>query len=276
MRPAMLERVACYVCGKQNDGVWARENGYTAVRCSDCGLVYVDPRPRLEDISRAARTGLHAGAAELDVVGSYGGEPRIRRYASVLRDLYGDGYFYKSGERWLDYGCGFGEFLEALRQESGGGLKLVGLDPNDRKAASARERGLEVSFDPSTLSGRFHYISLLNVYSHLPNPPETLAELREHLEAGGELVIQTGNFAELEREQIPTQLDLPDHLSFAGERLVRRVLEKAGFSVQKVVRYEMFGRPRGLRAKLGAPKKPPRGCSDLWVRASLPPNMRLG
>jgi 2-polyprenyl-3-methyl-5-hydroxy-6-metoxy-1,4-benzoquinol methylase len=266
-RMETLEAVRCYVCGKQNSEVWARENGHVAVRCGDCGLVYVDPRPRLENISAGARTGLHEGAGELNVIGSYGGEPRVRRYKDILRDLYGDGYFYKSGESWLDYGCGYGEFLEALRQESGGALKLTGLEPNEVKAASARQRGLDVSFDSSMLKRRFHYISLLNVYSHLPNPPETLAELAEGLEPGGEVLIETGNFAELEREQIPTSLDLPDHLSFAGERLLRRVLEKTGFRVQKVVRYPMFARPRGLRARLSAPK-PARGCSDMWIRAS--------
>jgi 2-polyprenyl-3-methyl-5-hydroxy-6-metoxy-1,4-benzoquinol methylase len=262
-----LERVACYVCGQQNDEVWARENGYAAVRCGHCGLVYVDPRPRLESISAAARTGFHDGADQLNVVGSYGGEPRVQRYVDILRDLYGEGYFYKSGESWLDYGCGYGEFLEALRKESGRSLRLTGLEPNEIKAASARERGLDVGFGPSKLTGRFHYISLLNVYSHLPSPPETLTELRERLEPGGELLIETGNFAELEREQIPTKLDLPDHLSFAGERLVRRVLEKAGFRMQKIIRYPMFPRPRGLRARLASPR-PSHACADLWIRAS--------
>jgi len=263
-----LERVACYVCGAKNDTVWARENGFTAVRCDGCGLVYVDPRPPLASIGAAARTGLHSGSSELDVVGNYGGEPRVGRYVKVLRDLYGAGYFHGAGERWLDYGCGFGEFLEALARESGGTLKLTGFEPNDVKAASARERGLDVSFDSQKLAARFHYISLLNVYSHLPNPPETFAELRERLEPGGELLVQTGNFAELERNEIPTGLDLPDHLSFAGERIALRVFEASGFRVQRIVRYPIFGRPRGfLERLLKKQREPRRGCAELWFRA---------
>jgi SAM-dependent methyltransferase len=263
----MLESVACYVCGAKSDKVWARENGYTAVRCGDCGLVYVEPRPPLASISAAARTGVHQGANELDVVGSYGGEARVRHYGRVLRDLYGDGYFHGSGERWLDYGCGYGEFLEALGVASGGALKRFGYEPNDVKAASARERGLEVSFDSALLTQRFHYVSLLNVYSHLPNPPETLAELRERLEPGGEILLQTGNFAELERDVIPTSLDLPDHLSFAGERLLVRVFEAAGLRVERVIRYPNF-RPRpGFRERLGGKKRPPgHGPAELWLR----------
>ena len=185
----------------------------------------------------------------------------------VLRDVYGDGYFHGSGERWLDYGSGYGEFLEALGRESGGTLSRFGYEPNDVKAASARERGLEVSFDAALLARSFHYISLLNVYSHLPNPPETLAELRERLEPGGELLLQTGNFAELERGEIPTSLDLPDHLSFAGERLLRRVFEKAGLRVERVVRYPIFRprRPLGERLR-GKKREPSRGCAELWLR----------
>lgn len=267
IRAAVLERVNCYVCGTRNERVWAQENGYTAVRCAECGLVYVDPRPPLESISKAAQTGLHEGQDRLDVVGSYGGAPRVRHYVRVLHDLYGPGYFYGSGERWLDYGCGYGEFLEALREESGKTLSLTGFEPNAIKSASARERGLDVGFESTTLERRFHYLSLLNVYSHLPNPLTTLAELREALEPGGELLLQTGNFAELEREEIPVRLDLPDHLSFAGERLVQRVFEASGFRVHRVVRYPLGPRPKGLRARFRPQPPPARGWADLWIRA---------
>ena len=85
------------------------------------------------------------------------------------------------------------------------------------------------------------------MYSHLPKPPEILAQLHELIEPDGELLLQTGNFAELERDEVPVRLDLPDHLSFACERLIVRQLERAGFSLRKVMRYRMFGPSTGMR-----------------------------
>ena len=265
--------VACYVCGATAHTPWATENGYQAVRCKDCGLVYVSPRPAPESIDRAAQTGMHAGERELAVTGTYGGAKRHAHYLSRLTDLFGAGYFHGSGERWLDVGAGFGELLETLAIASGGSLRARGLEPNEAKAASARARNLDVSFvELAALRERYHYISLLNVFSHLPDPPATLAELGALLEPGGELVMQTGNFAELEREEIPVSLELPDHLSFGSERLLKRVLDKAGFTLLSLRSYPMYPAPRKrslLRRK--ADPVPARQPLDLWLRARRTP-----
>jgi SAM-dependent methyltransferase len=261
--------VPCYVCGSRDHRPWASENGYHAVRCRDCGLVYVNPRPALEDISRAAQTGMHEGEQSLAVTGAYGGPQRHAHYLSRLSDLFGPGYFHGSGERWLDVGAGFGELVEALAIASGGTLRARGLEPNETKAASARERNLDVSFfEPQALAERFHYISLLNVFSHLPDPPSTLAELGELMEPGGELVMQTGNFAELEHEEIPVPLELPDHLSFANERLLRRVLDRSGYTLVSFRSYAMYPAPRRRSVlRRSAAAVPERQCLDLWLRA---------
>ncbi|HWP07067.1 MAG TPA: class I SAM-dependent methyltransferase [Polyangiaceae bacterium] len=269
MSPSEPARVPCYVCGATAHAPWGTENGHYAVRCKDCGLVYVSPRPTLASISRAAQTGLHGGEQNLEVTGSYGGAKRHAHYLSRLADLFGAGYFHGSGERWLDVGAGFGELLETLAIASGGTLRTRGLEPNEAKAASARARHLDVSFtELSALGERFHYLSLLNVFSHLPDPPATLMELATVLEPGGELVLQTGNFAELERNEIPVPLELPDHLSFANERLLRRVLDKSGFTLVSIRSYPMYAAPRKrgvLRRKSAtAPERQPM---DLWLRA---------
>jgi SAM-dependent methyltransferase len=263
-------QLPCYVCGSSESRPCASENGYQAVRCRDCGLVYVSPRPALESISRAAQTGLHAGEQELAVTGEYA-KTKVALYLRRLADLYGPGYFHGAGERWLDVGSGFGELLEALGQASGGTLRARGLEPNETKSASARERGLAVTFvELSELGERFHFISLLNVFSHLPDPPVTLARLRELLEPGGELLLQTGNFAELERSEIPVSLDLPDHLSFANERLLVRLLERAGFAVVGSRSYPMFPGKQSSRFGIKrTPSAPERQCLDLWLRARV-------
>ena len=61
--------INCPLCGADDHVPWARENGYAAVKCKQCGLVYVNPRPSLSTISEAAKTGVHkTDAGNLPVV----------------------------------------------------------------------------------------------------------------------------------------------------------------------------------------------------------------
>lgn len=267
-RSTDLESVACYVCGSSGSSPWAQENGFQAVRCTGCELVYVSPRPTRASISLAAQSGLHEGHTTTDETGAR--DPgKVKGYRERLRALYGTaGLVERRGARWLDIGCGFGEFLEALRLESDGGLVTCGSEPNQRKASSARSRGLDVTFrDLASENTTYDYVSLLNVFSHLPHPPELLQQLRTKLRSGGEVVLQTGNWAELERDTIPDRLHLPDHLSFGSEPIVRRVFEACGFSVVSVLRYPMFRPP--LWARVLGRAAPAGGACDLWFRARV-------
>ncbi len=268
--PIEIESVACYVCGARESQPWAEENGFLAVRCNECGLVYVNPRPTRGSISLAAQSGLHAGEAMVDETGARDAG-KVKHYQQRLRALFDAGALArKARARWLDIGCGFGEFLEALQLESAGALSTVGSEPNVHKATAARSRGLDVTFrELSREAPGYSFVSLLNVFSHLPDPPELLRQLAGLLDPGGQLVLQTGNWAELERVNVPDRLHLPDHLSFASEKLVRRLLEAAGFSEIAVQRYPMF-RP-GILARLRGlgDRAPATVASDLWFKARV-------
>ncbi|HKY37290.1 MAG TPA: methyltransferase domain-containing protein [Polyangiaceae bacterium] len=266
-----LENVACYVCGITDSRPWAEENGFSAVRCVGCGLVYVNPRPTRSAISRAAQSGMHEGARTLDETGGRDGR-KVGAYRRRLQALFAPSELAQRGSRvWLDFGCGFGEFLEALQLESDGQLSLRGSEPNERKATAARARGFAVSFrDLAQEERRYAFISMLNVFSHLPDPPQLLALLRCLLLPAGELLLQTGNWAELERSAIRDRLHLPDHLSFASESIIRRLLDAAGFQLLSVQRYPMFsgGFLRHLVPTRFRAENTTQPC-DLWFRARL-------
>lgn len=232
-----LERVNCYFCGDTEAAVWGVEAGYQAVKCATCGLVYVSPRPRLEHIDEAARTGQHATEAGLiTVTGSYR-HRRVRKHERVLRRLL-EGVANTHPVRWLDIGAGFGELVEAAENVFPR-AEVLGIEPNEAKRRSALERGI-------TLSGarlaelpeaRFHVVSLMNVWSHLPDPPTFFSDVRKLLTDGGRVLVQTGAAADLANAgEYPDTLLLPDHLSFAGERHVVGTLARAGFHVEAISR----------------------------------------
>jgi 2-polyprenyl-3-methyl-5-hydroxy-6-metoxy-1,4-benzoquinol methylase len=140
--------------------------------------------------------------------------------------------------RWLDVGAGFGELLEAVSRIFPEAV-VTGIEPNGAKRRAAAGRGLALTDEGlDTLpQGNYDVVSVMNVWSHLPDPVEFFAHIASLLNDDGLVLVQTGNGGDLERaETYPDALFLPDHLSFAGERHVVGILERIGFQVEDVER----------------------------------------
>lgn len=231
-----MEKVLCYNCGSGSTTDFAQENGFTLTKCANCGLLYVNPRPNAEEIDQAHKLGQHRGAELIQTTGYYDFS-KVSSYTQTLKAIFGDGSVLK-GKRWLDIGCGYGEFLEALNKFSSNGVIVKGVEPNVKKAAAARNKGLDVGyFDLTEHREKYDYISILNVYSHLPDPPTIIGEWKSLLLPGGRLILETGDTADLTVEQHPKPFYLPDHLSFASKKIVTNILEKSGFEVLGVYKY---------------------------------------
>ena len=226
----------CPVCGESKSEPYANENGFWLVRCNQCALLYVTPRPAPEATAAAHQYGLHHGDTAIAVTGRY--RPRrIPTYVGILRDIYGSSRATELTS-WLDIGCGHGEFLGALHTFGAPGLSLMGLEPNVHKAAGCVSRGLDVrTCTLQDLPGTFSTISLLNVFSHLQEPKAFIRECVTRLEPGGELLLETGDTAHLSPGEHPRPLYLPDHLLFANEAIVRRLLRDLSLDVVSVHTY---------------------------------------
>jgi SAM-dependent methyltransferase len=192
--------------------------------------------------------GQHEGEKVLDVTGRYNKRAE-KRYLTKLKDIYGDYLEKLSKASWLDIGCGHGEFLNALSVYSAGNLKLKGTEPNQHKAAAARNRGLDVhSTNPESFDETYDFISVLNVYGHLTDPIKSLTNWEGLLRKDGELLLETGHTAHLDRKENPGPYLLPDHLSFANRDIVISILERLGFEVMAVRMYRYSLSPK-LRPK---------------------------
>ena len=221
------------------------------VKCTGCGLLYVNPQPDQEEIDLGARTGAHEGEVLLDT--NYA--PNVSHvdvYADVLNTIYGNDFFSRQALSWLDIGCGYGEFIRALTRLSSRDAVIHGLELNENKLRYCTSVGIRDVFGEEALVGaEYDFISLLNVYSHLPNPVESLQRWKQHLSKHGEVLIQTGDWRHLRREEFPRGLDLPDHLSFATEQIVTSILRRLGFRIVTVERRKLSAfRKRDLKFKV--------------------------
>lgn len=236
-RPVKVtEVIHCPFCSSNDYEDWAQENGYTAVRCTDCALIYVNPRPSQELISEAVKSGVHS---ELDsnrtaIARRVGGN--VKLYRNVLQKVFADVFESDKPFSWLDVGAGYGEFVEAINSIAPHGSTVTGLEPMTPKVENAQSRGLDVQERYlSEISDTYDIVSLINVFSHIPDFHDFLLQIKSVLNPNGQFFMETGNIADLSSSrEAPSELDLPDHLVFAGEKHVRGYLEKAGFSVVSI------------------------------------------
>jgi len=238
-----VETIPCPNCSSVNYHSWATELGFNAVRCADCALIYVNPRPRQELISNAVRTGAHGEEASGLVVVAKHVPRRVGRYHRLLGRLFADVWSGGDPISWLDVGAGYGEVVEAVNKLAPSGSRVEGLEPMQPKARNAVSRGLNVHesyLRPGHSKVRF--VSVVDVFSHIPDFNSFLADVRSVLLSGGELFLETGNLADLgDRDDFPGELGLPDHLVFAGERQIRNYLNKAGFEIVRIERMRVDG-----------------------------------
>ena len=231
-----MKYINCYNCNSDKYNFYAEENGYRLVQCKDCGLLFVENRPKEEDISEAHKQGKHSGTNELNVTGEFSWK-KVDGYHKVLDDLFEGNLGNK--KTWLDVGCGHGEFMIAIQKYCSNIISVKGTEPNVFKQESAIRKGLNVSyFDLNTHKDKYDVISLLNVYSHLPNPPIFIKSLKNLLNSNGELILQTGDTADLSASDHYRPFYLPDHLSFASEKIVLGILERLNFEIIKIKKYQ--------------------------------------
>ena len=239
----LLVHVPCNLCGHEvTHGV---ENVSRLVRCVNCGLIFVNPRPPFEEIARQYE-GTYFRCPE-PVFGGYedyeGDREEIKRtFRMRLKPLIpllpGD------HPRLLDVGCATGIFLEVARDA---GWQGEGLDISEYALARAREKGLTVQHgtNPGALyaENTFDVITLWDLIEHVPDPAGLLAECHRLLRPGGVLAISTPDagsvLARVLRGNWLGFRSIDEHLYFFSRTTITRMLEAAGFEVR---RYQQVGK----------------------------------
>lgn len=225
----------CYYCESLEHTFYAEENGFVLVKCDGCGLLFVENRPNDNEITIAHKQGKHRGLKEFDVTGEFKFK-KVNNYLKVLEDIFkGD---IGKNKSWLDVGCGHGEFMVAVRKYNSTEIVAKGTEPNVLKQKSARKRGLDVSYiDLESHKEKYDIISMLNIYSHLPDPPKFMISLKKLLKPCGELLLETGDTANLAAKDHYRPFYLPDHLSFASEGIIIGIMKRLGFEILSINKY---------------------------------------
>lgn len=233
-----LELISCPLCAAAESVLWAAENGYKCVRCSNCDLLYVNPRPKAGSIDTAIKLGAHQFDDGSTLNTKTRRVPAKRRHAeNMVRVIFADFLEKKTPIKWLDVGAGHGEFVSALMTVLPEGSDVQGLEPMPHKVEAAVNMGLPIKqgyIDMGTKE-TYHVVSSIDVFSHIPDFSAFLFSVKHVLRKDGEFLLKTGNAADIgDRRNFPGPLNLPDHLVFGGVSQITCFLENAGFYVVSI------------------------------------------
>jgi len=221
-------RIACQVCGSGHFRLvcsaediaaqhkflesfyrshWSRQTTATAtdrvhftqdystaiVTCTDCGLLYRNPRPPAQAVTKAYTTERYDDeylCAELAT------QQRWARMKVPLLARYLAQCAKRSRPRILEVGSFVGGFLLEGQTQ---GWDMVGVDPGHDVAAFCRERGLPIfegTLDEARFTpGSFDAVVVWNTFDQLPDPRPLLQQAVVLLRNGGVLVLRVPNGA---------------------------------------------------------------------------------
>lgn len=256
-----METVSCDLCGSddaetvlvEQDRLHHMDGTFYLVRCRRCGLMYLNPRPTIDEMARYYPKDYHAYVV-------IGNSPSIiarleHRYGVNKRCRAVIAQAGINSGRVLDIGCSTGSFLEAMRRC--GDWEPYGIEINADAANYARERlGLDVFAgtltDARYPSAYFDVVTLWNVLEHLHQPRATLIEIARIIRPRGLLVISLPNPDCIEAKifgRYWAGLDAPRHLYIFSRSTLKQLLILTGFEIQKITSFT--GRHHVLALSLG-------------------------
>ena len=239
-----LDRVKCCVC-EQDDanpvGVGAdfeyrtSSDVFVAMRCGNCGLVYLDPRPEISEFETIYPANYHAfdfSEADFGIVHKIRSRLEARRVLSWCKDL-------PAGARILDVGCGDGFHLNLLKQYGEKSWRLEGIDIDRRAVETAEKSGLKVhkgTVESLKLpENSYDFAFMIQTIEHVAHPEKVLAAVFEILKPGARLVVVTDNTDSVDFRLFKNSYwggyHFPRHWNLFNRRSLTKLAAKCGFEM---------------------------------------------
>ena len=272
-----MEQVACDLCGCADAVVVTRqtdilhrttEEFFTIVRCSGCGLQYVNPRPSREEIGRyyADHYSFHDAPSRIrllisDIMDRLANSPLYwlfswiphvdRKLAIRIKPDLQDPVlqYLRTGARLgiLDIGCGAG--ASAHFWGPTGALQsykklapVFGVEVDDDARRALEKNGIRAypSLDSVPADDSFDIIRMNWSLEHVHSPAEYFAFIAAHLDAAGKAIIAVPNYDGVLYRLANDCVELPIHLYHFRRQDIAAYAEKNGL---RVIEFTSFSYP---------------------------------
>ena len=240
----ILESIKCNVCGSEETELFLQLDGFGYQRCTNCGLVYQNPRPVFNDLKK--RYGENYFDYEVTNQVNFFNLMKLG-----LKDIRFDSLCCNDSERkkFLDIGCATGLLLNHMKKK---GWHCYGVEICRESAEYAITHfslnvfvgTLEQASFPDSF---FHAVHFSHLIEHVPDPIGLLLEVRRILKLEGYMVLTTPNVSGMQARVAGKnwRSAIPDHVYLFSKKTMKSLLRKAGFEVLQQVSWG--GIPAGKR-----------------------------
>ena len=250
MKTAEWIDIPCPLCGSSSLQPYSRYYTHlfgdditpmNLVRCADCDLIFVSPRPRSDEIDALYELDRFAADQNRETI-AVGKLPNVAdiRPAEKLWKVEKLEEFVGGG-RLLDVGFGFGAMMKAAA--SRGLWQVWGIDPSPASVRFVREAwGLNVQcrsvFEMDFPPAFFDAVCMDNVLEHIDRPVGCMRAVSRVLRPGGVVFVDVPRIRGLTSRLWRTYLKIfpkeghPDtygHIFFYTKKSISILLEKTGF-----------------------------------------------
>ncbi|MBI3335000.1 MAG: methyltransferase domain-containing protein [Candidatus Portnoybacteria bacterium] len=212
-------------------------------QCPRCRLAWLNPQPIKEDIPKLYPPAYYTHTGEgvpskIDTVRQYRLSTLLHVVPLVRDILLRPIMFIEKTAKGvhLDIGCGNGWLLQKTEAL---GWEGIGIEPDEKAAKAARDRGIAVIDKPIEDAGiadsSIDLITMRHVIEHAFDPLALLQECRRVLKPGGTLILVTPNIESLGHKVFKKywrDLDTPRHLYLFSSLALKNLAEKGGLTVQ--------------------------------------------
>ncbi|MEQ1849903.1 MAG: class I SAM-dependent methyltransferase [Candidatus Peribacteraceae bacterium] len=232
-----LQEAKCPLCNTSSSRLIFSEGIFSVVQCDACDIQFEKRQLDKNGLQKIYNTHEYWSSSS----------PRSFGYASYLREsknylrtfalrIKGTPELTKKVGSVLDIGCGCGYFLEKMQER---GWKCSGIDISKEASDEALKRAnLHIQTgDESLLEGmesRFDIVSLWDVIEHLPEPVKSLKRIRNIIQPGGLLILETQNFQSFFARLLGKRWHHYKHLEHLwhfSPQSIEQILKQAGFRV---------------------------------------------
>ena len=251
-----LETVKCDICNSLNykllfktKDIQFENNGqFDIVKCENCGLIYLNPRPTKKEIEKYYPKEYKPYQSKDEK--SEKSRKTSNIFYKVMRFLAGkksitgiNEIFDKILEgKVLDLGCGSGELLKELKEK---GFECYGVEMDKNAVEICRKNNLKVIQGDiqeyiKKINAKFDVIILSHVLEHLYNPSFVIREISRILADDGVFIIAIPSADSLMFNLFKSKwhsIDSPRHLYLFSTKTLSSLLQKYNLAIDEKHNY---------------------------------------
>ena len=231
-----IEHVSCDYCGLDDTGLLFVENGFNTVKCRNCGLIYLNPRPTEVELVAGYEKEYFDTRRDRESVQLRNAK---RQLDILMAHLAGLEHAWNP-PRLLEVGSALGTFLKV---SSDSNIHVTGVDVSEHACDYARERyGVSVICgvveELNLPAESYDVVAFSDVLSHVRSPRKFFNEISRILRPNGLMFARVGDKGGIWKLYRRGKWSAPEHLYHFTRSMVYRYMEDAG--IEKVKTYPAF------------------------------------